>query len=72
MCLAVLLELSVYLRPSEGKRLLSVISVLTAVVFEQTLPCCSLGPCYSAVIAVLSIAFQNEEADGRLLESKSQ
>ena len=28
------LEISVYLRPSEGKQLLSLISVLTAVVFE--------------------------------------
>jgi len=59
VCLAVLLELSVYLRPSEGKRLLSVISVLTAVVFEQTLPCCSLGPCYSAVVAALFVVLRH-------------
>jgi len=53
-----LLEIPAYLRPSEGKQLLSFLSVLTAVVFEQTLSCCSLRPCYSAVIAALSISLQ--------------
>jgi len=52
-----LLEIPTYLRPSEGKQLLSFISVPTAVVFEQILTCYSLGPCYSAVIAMLSIMF---------------
>jgi len=33
------------------------ISVPLAVALEQTLTCCSLGPCYSAVIAALSIVF---------------
>ena len=46
-----LLEIPVYLRPSEGKQFLSFISVF--VVFEQTLACCSLGPCFFAVIAVI-------------------
>ena len=45
-----------YLRPPEGKQLFSFISV--SVAFVQILPCCSLGPCCSAVIAVLSIALQ--------------
>jgi len=52
----ILLEILVYLRPSEGKELLSFIFVPIAVAFEQVLACCSLGPCCSAVIAVLSIA----------------
>jgi len=47
----ILLEIPVYLRPFEGKQLLSFISVTTAVAFEQILTCCSLGPCCSAVIA---------------------
>ena len=54
----VLLEISAYLRPSKGKRILSFISVLIAVVFEPVLTCCSLGPCCSALIAVLSITLQ--------------
>ena len=54
----ILLEIPVYLRPSAGKQLLSFISVSMAVAFEQVLACCSLGPCYSAVIAVLSIMLQ--------------
>jgi len=50
----ILLEISVYLRSSEGKQLLSLISVSMAVAFEQTH---LLQPklCYSAVVAVLSI-----------------
>lgn len=49
------LEIPAYLRPSEGKQLLSFISVPLAVAFEQILTCCSLGSCCSAVIAALSI-----------------
>jgi len=56
----ILLEISLYLRPSKCKQFLSFISVPMAVVFEQTLPCWSLGPCYSAVIAALSITLQWE------------
>jgi len=44
------------LRPSEGKQLLSFISVPTAVVFVQIFTCCSLGSCCSAVFALLFIA----------------
>jgi len=41
-----LLEIPVYLKFSEGKQLLSFISVPMAVVFEQVFICCnSLGPC---------------------------
>ena len=57
------LELPVSLRPSEGKQLLSFISVPTAVVFEQILACCILGLCCSAVIAVLSIALEGNRAE---------
>ena len=39
-----LLEIPVYLQPSEGKQPLSIISVPMAVAFEQILTCCSLGP----------------------------
>jgi len=41
--------------PSEGKQILFFVSVSTVVVFEQILTCYSLGPCYSAVLAVLPI-----------------
>ena len=51
-----LLEISVYLRPSKGKKLLCFISLPMAVAIGQTLICCSLGPCYYAVTAALSIA----------------
>ena len=54
----ILLEIPVCLRPSEGKQLLSFISVPRAVAFEQVLACCSLGSCCSAGIAVLSITLQ--------------
>ena len=47
-----------YLRTSEGKQLLSFSSVPVAAAFEQILTLCSLGPCCSAVIAVLSFALQ--------------
>ena len=53
-----LLETPAYLRSSEGKQTLSFVSVLSAVAFEQTLICCSSGPCYSAVTAGLAIALQ--------------
>ena len=49
-----------YLRLSEGKRLLFLISVPTAVTFEWILTCCSLGSCCSAAIVVLSIMLQME------------
>ena len=54
----IFLEIPAYLRCSEGKPHLSFISVPMAVAFEQILTCRSLGPCCSAVIAVLSIALQ--------------
>ena len=44
-----------YLRPSRGERVLSFVSVPTAVAFEHILICCSEGLCYYAVTAVLSI-----------------
>ena len=50
---SILLEVPAYLRPFEGKQILSFVSVSTAVVFEQVLACCSLGPCFFAVIAVI-------------------
>ena len=53
------LEVPAYLRPFEGKHILSFVSVSTAVVFEQVLACCSLGPCCSAVIAALPIMLQH-------------
>jgi len=52
----VLLEMLVCFWPSQGKQLHSYISVPTAVVFEEILACCILGPCCSAVIVTLSIA----------------
>ena len=55
----ILLEIFVYLRPSEGKQCLSFVSVLAAVVFEHFLTCYGLGPCCSAVLAVLSITLQH-------------
>ena len=64
-------EISAYLRPSKGKQLLSFIPVPTAVVYEQILTCCSLGPCCSAVIAALSIALQIYEQKCRKVRSRS-
>jgi len=49
-------EIPAYLGSSKGKELPSFISEPMAVAFEQVLTCCSLGSCYSAVIAVYSIA----------------
>ena len=54
----ILLEIPACVQPSEGKQLLSFISVPRAVAFEQVLACCSLGSCCSAGIAVLSITLQ--------------
>ena len=54
----VLLVIPVYLRSSEGKQILSFVSVPIAVAFEHILACCSVGPYCSADIAVLSIALQ--------------
>ena len=48
-------EIPAYLRPSEGKQILSFVSVPMAVAFELTLTCCSLGLCCYAVIAAFSI-----------------
>ena len=50
-----MLDVSVCLRPSDGKQLLLFISVPTVVTFDQMLTYCSLGPCCSAIIAVLSV-----------------
>ena len=55
----ILLEIHIYLRLSEGKHLISFVSVLVATAFGLILACCSLGPCYSAVIAALSIVLQH-------------
>jgi len=52
-------EIPAYLRPSKGKQILSFVSVLTAAAFEYIFTWCSLGLCYSAVIAMLSIALQH-------------
>jgi len=62
-----MLEIFVYLRPSEGKHLLSFISVPMAVVCEQIFACYSLGPCCSALIA-LSVALQGSEEAWKLLD----
>jgi len=50
----VLVEIPVYLRPSEGKHLYSFVSA-SAASLGLILTCCSLGLCYSTVIAVISI-----------------
>ena len=57
----VLLVIPVYLRSSEGKQILSFVSVSTAVAFEHILTCCTLRLHYYAVtvLASLSIAFQH-------------
>ena len=57
-----LLGIPVYLRPSKGKQLLSFISVPMTAAFVQILACCSLGLCYSAVIAEISIVLQIQRA----------
>ena len=65
------LEIPVYLRPSEGKQPLSFISVATAVELDQTLTCCSLGPCYSVVIAALSFMLQKARAENLVKFNKA-
>jgi len=52
------LEILAYLRPSEGKQLLSFVSVLMVIAFENILTYCTLGPCYCVITAVLSIVLQ--------------
>jgi len=42
----------------KGTQILSCVSVYMAAAFEHILTCCCIGLCYSAVIAVLSIALQ--------------
>ena len=49
-----LLEVPAYLRPSEGEWIFSLISVPSAAAYEHLLLYSSLGPCCSAVTAVLS------------------
>ena len=61
-----------YLRSSAGKQMFSFVS-LPAAVFEQILICCSLGPCYSAVIAAFSIVLHiaSSISSGKFLEKGS-
>lgn len=49
----ILLGIPAYLRPSEGKQVLSLISVPVFATSECILTCYSLGHCYYAVIATL-------------------
>jgi len=51
--------ISAYLMLSEGKEILSFVSASMAVTFEHILTCYSLGLCYYAVIAVLSLVLQH-------------
>jgi len=67
----ILLENPACLRLPEGKQPLSFISVPTAVELEQTLTCCSLGPCYSVVIAVLSFTLQKARAENLVKFNKA-
>lgn len=53
-----LLEIPASPRPSEGKQLLSFVSVLMVIAFENILTYCTLGPCYCVITAVLSIVLQ--------------
>lgn len=46
------------------------ISVPTAVAVEQITTCCSLGPCYTAVIGVLSIALHFDAVPHSICASK--
>src|SRR5699024_7847101 len=63
---SILPEIPAYLRSSKGKQVwffcllvfLPFTFVPVAVAVEQVLTCCSLGPCCSAVITVLSIGLQ--------------
>lgn len=45
-------------------------SVPTAVGVEQITTCCSLGPCYTAVIGVLSIALEFDTVPHSICASK--
>ena len=54
----ILLEVPIYLGPSKGKQILSFVSVSMAASFEHYPACCSLGLCYYAVVAVLSVVLQ--------------
>lgn len=47
-----------YLRSFKGRQILSGVSVSTVVVLGLFLTSCSLGLCYTAVVAVLSIVLQ--------------
>ena len=59
---AILLEIPAYLRPSKSKQIFfSFAFVPSAVVSDQILTCCSLGLCYSAIIAAFSIAFAHDQ-----------
>jgi len=49
----IFLEIATYLRPSEGKQLISFISMPTAVAFEQILTCCS----YVLAVMLSSLCF---------------
>lgn len=55
-CKGIFLEIPAYMRPSEGKQLLSLISGLTAIVSEQIFTCCSLMMTAKHVIVTLPIA----------------
>lgn len=54
-----MLGIPAYLRPSKGKQSFSFVFVHVAVASEQVPTCCSLGLCYSVVIAVFSIMLQS-------------
>ena len=59
---AILLVIPAYLRPSKSKQIFfSFAFVPSAVVSDQILTCCSLGLCYSAIIAAFSIAFAHDQ-----------
>lgn len=47
------MEIPVYLRPSEGKKLFSFVFVLMAALFRLVLICCSHRLCCPAVIILL-------------------
>jgi len=55
-CKGIFLEIPAYVRPSEGKHLLPLVSVPTAIVSEQIFTCCSLMMTAEHVIITLSIA----------------
>jgi len=65
----IFLGISVYLRPSEGKQLLSFFFSPVSMVaeFEHILTCCSLGLGYSAAIAALSLVLQRYILGGEIV-----